>query len=350
MGGPGFEAQYNIVDVAAQLVKGLTVRAKGGKAHCPFHEDKHASFYVYEARGRFVCYGCGAKGDVYDLVARVNDTRLVEAAEWLAAKFTPREPPAPRWHPPEWVEDAETWYKVVDLNDKVAEFYMGRLWEAPAAWARTYLTDRGLLHGKVWRTGVADKLLTTRFPDAGEVLRAAGLTHDDGAPVFHNRIIWPVMQHDGAVVGFVGRARGDEEPKYLNTCATAAYVKSRLLYGAHLLHLYRSDHVYLVEGYTDVQAMVQAGFTPTLGLAGTSFSEQQAKVCVGHGYTRVTYLADGDEAGFKAAGDVAETLQRAGVACNVICMPTGEDSASVLVKPGGRDVMQDILAAQQTTT
>lgn len=347
------KALFNIEAVSKELLPGLKVRRGGLKGKCPFHDEKKASFYVYGKSQRFICYGCGAGGDVVDLVARINSLRLVEAAEWMMANLKMAKGAEKPWTPPELQsdEERESWLDVVALNERVLAMYKDRLWAKGGREARDILEARGALSNMIWEPGFAPytDMLPDRFPDYHKVLIAAGvvsLVDDDLHDVLRGRMVWPIKCMKGHTRAFVGRVvtASPSAPKFMNTLDSVAYHKGCILYGEHVAARGGSNDkmAWLVEGYLDVQAVVAAGMTPGLALGGTAFT-------VGHchrlkllGINSVHYLADGDKAGFMAAERVDQIARAEGLEVAITALPHGEDPGSILSQ-GGRDALLDLV-------
>ncbi|UPK73608.1 DNA primase [Nocardioidaceae bacterium SCSIO 66511] len=303
----------------------VTLRNAGGgsrKGLCPFHDEKSPSFNVTPSRGMYYCFGCGAGGDAFTFLQEVEGITFTEAVERLAGRVGvqlryvdggggPRRDPNQR-------------ARLVEANRRAAAYYVEQLTSASdARTGRQFLTDRGFDREAAETFGVGFA------PRGGEALlahlRAAGFSDDEllksglvasgsrGAyDRFRGRLIWPIRDVAGDVVGFGARRLFDDdriEAKYLNTPETPIYKKSQVLYGVDLARrpISKASQAVVVEGYTDVMACHQAGVTTAIATCGTAFGPDHARILrrlmLDHDEFRgeVIFTFDGDEAGQNAA-------------------------------------------------
>ena len=303
----------------------VTLRNAGGgsrKGLCPFHDEKSPSFNVTPSRGMYYCFGCGAGGDVFTFLKEVEGITFTEAVERLAVKVGvelryvdgqsgPRRDPNQR-------------ARLIEANRRAAAYFVEQLTAASEARVgRQFLTDRGFGRESAERFGVGFA------PRGGESLlahlRAAGFSDDELVKAglvaqnargaydrFRGRLIWPIRDAAGDVVGFGARRLFDDdriEAKYLNTPETQIYKKSQVLYGVDLARrpISRASQAVVVEGYTDVMACHEAGVTTAIATCGTACGAEPARVLrrlrLDHDEFRgeVIFTFDGDEAGQKAA-------------------------------------------------
>ncbi len=327
----------DIVEVIGQFVP-LKKRGRTYVGLCPFHQEKTPSFHVDPNVQMFKCFGCSAGGDVFRFIEQYQNMSFVEAAEFLAKRvgltFARRGGEAS----PERLSERE---KLLALNSLAARYYQSVLERAPAA--KTYLQGRGLAHQTIhqFQLGFApedwDNLtrhLRSQQQDL-EAAEAAGLVklgaRGDYFDMFRNRIIFPIQDEQERVVGFGGRAMGDEQPKYLNTGETPVFAKSRLLYGLSFARRKIADQgkTLLMEGYMDVIAAHQAGFQNAVATLGTSLTEEHAKK-LGRLAPAVVLVYDADNAGIKATLRASELLEQEGVQVFVARLPQGDDPDSIL--------------------
>ncbi|HJQ00327.1 MAG TPA: DNA primase [Jatrophihabitans sp.] len=311
-----------IADVIGEHVQ---LRNAGGgnlKGICPFHDEKSPSLSVSPARNLFHCFGCGAGGDVIRFVERIEHLSFTEAVENLAARLGiqlryvegssgPNRPAGQR-------------ARLVEAHVLAAEFYAGQLATPDAAPARAYLDQRGFDEAVAKRFGCGyapagwdalTKYLLGRGFSPAE-LTLAGLARESGRGSlidrFHRRLVWPIKDVQGDVVGFGARRIHDDdkiEAKYLNTPETPLYKKSQLLYGMDVAkrEIGRQHQAVIVEGYTDVMACHLAGITTAVATCGTSFGAEHIGVIRrllmdDDAFTgQVVFTFDGDAAGMKAA-------------------------------------------------
>lgn len=300
----------------------VTLKPAGGgslKGLCPFHEERSPSFHVTPAKGFYHCFGCQEGGDVIDFVMKTDMVTFAEAVEKLAGRYgvTLRytEGGAGR------ASQQGLRTRLIEANTVAAEFFAKGLQDPSAEPARQFLTERNLIDdAQAFGVGFArpgwDNLVKT--------LRAAGFSEDEmitaGLAIkgnrgpydrFRGRIIWPIRDLSGQVVGFGARRimADDEGPKYLNTPETPVYHKSQVLYGVDLARkqIARSQQVVVVEGYTDVMACHLAGVDTAVATCGTAFGEEHVKVLrrllldQDEHRGEVIFTFDSDEAGRKAA-------------------------------------------------
>jgi DNA primase len=312
-----------IADVVGEHV---TLKAAGVgsmKGLCPFHDERTPSFHVRPPVNLWHCFGCGEGGDVIAFVQKIDHLSFTEAVERLAARigYTLRYEddggrPAPR-------QDGSGRKRLLEANRAVAGFYAEQLGTPDAATARHFLTGRGFDRDAADHFGVG---FAPRSGDAAlRHLRGRGFTEDELVSSgiagrgqrglydrFRGRLVWPIRDLTGDVVGFGARRLFDDdriEAKYLNTPETAVYKKSQLLYGVDLAkrEIARTRRVVVVEGYTDVMACHLAGVGTAVATCGTAFGTDHIRIVRrllgddGSRGTEVIFTFDGDEAGQKAA-------------------------------------------------
>ncbi len=306
----------------------VTLRGAGGGSHkglCPFHDEKTPSFTVTPARQYFHCFGCGQGGDVFTFLQQIEGLSFVESVEKLAARFgiELRYTDGGQRAPGDG-NDRGRRQRLVEANRLAQQFYASQLAESDeAVTGRRFLTERGFDREAAERFGVGyaprpgDALLRhLRTRDVrDEDMVAAGLVGQGGrGPYdrFRGRLLWPIRELGGEVVGFGARRLHDDdrvEAKYLNTPETPLYKKSHLLYGVDLARreIARAQQAVVVEGYTDVMACHLAGVPTAVATCGTAFGEDHARVLrrllLDHDEFRgeVIFTFDGDEAGQRAA-------------------------------------------------
>ncbi len=346
------ERVRDAVDFAELVGARTELRAAGQRrltGLCPFHDERTPSFGIDPVEKLYHCFGCGAGGDVFKFVMETEGLDFAGALESLAARAgieLEREAEDPR--------DAERRSRrdrLLALLERTAAYYVRVLWEsAEAAPARAYLTERGLEEGALreHRVGYApsawDKVLTAsrRAGYTEEELLAAGLIARgrDGRGVydrFRRRIMFPLADERGRVLGFGARALSpDQKPKYLNTSESDLFHKGRMVYGADLARAAaaKAGRVVLVEGYTDVIALRQAGVAETVCSMGTALTDDQV-----HALRRlapsVLLCQDPDAAGQEAVAKSLALLERgSGLEARVVRLPAGKDPADVVQHDG----------------
>jgi DNA primase len=311
-----------IADVIGEHVQ---LRNAGGgnlKGLCPFHDEKSPSLSVSPAKGLFHCFGCGAGGDVIRFVERIENLGFTEAAERLAARagIQLRYLDSPGVAPRQPGQRA----RLIEAHKVAAEFYAEQLRAPEARAAREYLTERGFDDEIAARYGcgyapsgwdaLTKHLLARKFTPAELTVGGLSRQSSRGSLIdrFHRRLLWPIRDVGGDVVGFGARRLFDDDPieaKYLNTPETPIYKKSQLLYGVDLAkrEIARQHRAVVVEGYTDVMACHLAGVTTAVATCGTSFGAEHISVLRrllmdSDAFTgEVIFTFDGDAAGMKAA-------------------------------------------------
>jgi DNA primase len=341
-------------------------RAGGGalKGLCPFHEEKTPSFNVRPSHGTFHCFGCGEGGDVIAFVMKIEHLGFVEAVERLADRtgiqltYEGGGPGA--------VRDRGTRTRMLDAHRAAAEFYAEQLHSPEAAAARQYLTERGfdeaswLAFGCGFAPAGWDRLtkhLLSRGFELDELYKAQ-LSKEgrQGRPNdrFHRRLLWPLKDLAGEVVGFGARRLYDDDPiqaKYLNTSESPIFKKSQVLFGVDMAkrEIAKRHQAVVVEGYTDVMAMHAAGVPTAVASCGTAFGDDHMSVLrrlmLDDDAFRgeVIFTFDGDEAGRKAALKAFEGDQQFAAQTYVAVAPDGMDPCE-LRQAKGVVAVRDLVA------
>jgi len=345
----------------AELVGARTELRQAGPRRmtglCPFHEERTPSFGIDPVEKLYHCFGCGAGGDLFTFAMETEGLDFGGALEVLATRAgveLEREAEDPR--------DAERRglrERLLALLERTAAYYVRVLWEsAEASGARAYLAERGLQEAALreYRVGFSPRgwdrvLAASRRAGFGEgELQAAGLTARarDGQRTFdrfRGRIMFPLADERGRVLGFGARALDpDDQPKYLNTSESELFHKGSLVYGADLARAAaaKAGRVVLVEGYTDVIALRQAGIPEAVCSMGTALTERQLDALRRLAPT-VLLCQDPDTAGQEAVGKALELMARTGrLESRVVRLPAGRDPADVVLADGA-DAMRALL-------
>lgn len=321
------EADINLVRERARIDDVIrdyvNLKSAGGgslKGLCPFHDERSASFHVTPQRGYFHCFGCQESGDVFTFIRKIEGMSFVEAIEKLASKYN-----VPlHYEEAGAVPDRQAGIKsrLIEAHRVAAAFYATQLSTPEAEAGRAFLRGRGFDAAAAAHFGVGfapkgwDSLLThlrkSGFKD--DELLAGGLLSQGQRGVydrFRGRLVWPIRDLAGDVVGFGARKLFDDDdgPKYLNTPETPLYKKSQVLYGVDLARrdIAKKQQAVIVEGYTDVMACHLAGITTAVATCGTAFGGDHIKVLRrllldSDQFTgEVIFTFDGDAAGRKAA-------------------------------------------------
>jgi DNA primase len=323
-----------------EVVSGYTQLRKTGSrwvGRCPFHDERTPSFSVNGIDKYYVCFGCGVKGDMIGFVREREQLDFVGAIEWLADRFGIQleyEDADPRADAVRKRRDRQ--YAVLEA---ATAFYERYLWDSQAgSMARDYLAGRGLAEGvcREFRLGLAlgGATLTRKALERGftrDELAAAGLMRKRGDDYFQRRLLFPLADARGRVVGFQARRLHEDDPllaKYVNTPESELFHKGSVVYGLDRARvaIARDDRACVVEGNTDVLALRQAGFEPVVACMGTALTEQQLRE-LGRLTKRLWLAFDGDAAGESATLRGMELAVAQGFDVKVVALPPGEDPA-----------------------
>jgi DNA primase len=335
------EAVRQAADIVAVVSARTQLRKSGARytGLCPFHDERTASFSVSADKGTYYCFGCGTGGDTVRFVEETEGVGFVGAIEWLADRFNVQleyEEFAPGEEQRRLRRD-----RLFTLLDQGARFYERHLWGSAAGGeARDYLVGRGLREEvcREFRLGLAlggttlvRKAATSGF--SGEELAEAGLANRRGNDYFSGRLMFPLADARGRVVGFSARRLHEDDPlraKYVNSPESELFHKSAVLYGLHLARgaIAKEDRALVVEGQTDVIALRQAGVLPIVASMGTALTERQLREL--SRLTRRLWLCfDADAAGEAATLRGMELAAAQGFEIRVVTLPSGLDPADV---------------------
>src|SRR5262245_1637527 len=323
-----------------EVVSGRTQlrRASGTRymGRCPFHEERTPSFSVNPVDKLFHCFGCGKGGDVVDFVRESENLDFVGAIEWLAERFRVQleyEESSPR------VEaERKRREQLLAVLESTTAYFERLLWEGDAGRpVREYLAGRGLGDevAREFRLGLAPgRGLAAKAKEKGftlDELRGAGLATVRGGDYFPQRLMFPLADARGRVLGFQARKLSDDDPlrgKYVNSPESDLFKKGSVLYGLHLARtaIAMQDRAAVVEGNTDVIALRQAGFEPVVASMGTALTERQLRE-LGRLTRRVFLCFDADAAGQEATLRGMELAAAQGFDVKVVTLPSGQDPA-----------------------
>jgi DNA primase len=340
------------------------VNAGGGsvKGLCPFHDEKTPSFNITPSNGLWFCHGCGEGGDVIKFVQQIEHLTFAETIERLAGRagiqlqyeeggYVPRKDQGQR-------------ARLIEAHKVAAEFYAEQLRSNEAQIARTFLTDRGFQAADAAHFGLGyapnewealvGHLRSKGFTDK-EMITGGLASEGRRGPRdrFRGRLIWPIRDLSGDVIGFGARKLHDTDdgPKYLNTPESPLYHKSNVLYGLDLAkkEIARSGKAVIVEGYTDVMACHLAGETTAIATCGTSFGDEHIKILrrllMDQATGEVIFTFDGDAAGQKAALRAFEDDHKFASQTFVAVQPDGLDPCDLRIKQGEAAV-RDLIASR----
>lgn len=328
----------------------LSLKKRGANwmANCPFHQEKTPSFTISPAKNLYKCFGCGKAGGPVTFIMDYQQLSFAEAIRYLAKKYNI---PVEEIYVEKSKEEEEAQSRLESIliaNGFAQQFYQELLYSPEGSVGLSYLQERGFskaIMDKFQLGYAADRYdeFSRKAQQSGyllSVLQEARLVTEKEGRVFdffRNRVMFPVHNLVGKVVGFGGRVliKDDKSPKYLNTPESEAYQKSKLLYGIYFAKgaIRKLDECILVEGYTDVISLHQAGIEHVVASSGTAFTEEQARLIRRH-TTNVTIIYDGDEAGIKAARRGSDILLEQGLHVRVVLLPPDEDPDSFVRKTG----------------
>ena len=339
------KSTVNIVDVIGSCIT-LKRSGSGYMACCPFHKEKTPSFSVSQSKGFYHCFGCGEHGDVIKFVEKYYNLDFQSAVEKLCTQYgiTIEETSGPS------DKKKDEYY---EANKKAARYFFDRISKSSNK-GYDYMTRRGISaktmqffgigwSGDEW-TGLTDKLLKEGVRK--EVLLELGLSAEKNGRVydkFRGRVIFPIINVRGKVIGFGGRILEDGEPKYLNSPESAVYQKKYNLYGINRSKdaMLREDFAILVEGYMDCVSLYQSGIENVAASCGTALTPEQAKLL--KRYTKNVVLCyDSDSAGINAAFRGIDVLREAGMDVRVLNVDDGKDPDEY-IKKNGKDAFLDLM-------
>lgn len=340
-------SRIDIIEIVGGFVK-LKKRGTNYLGLCPFHNEKTPSFTVSPTKEIYKCFGCGKSGNTINFLMDHEKYSYVEALKWLANKYnvTVEE----TYQSPEVLQQKQTGDSLYIINQFAQQYFSEQLFETEDGKniALSYLKERGfrediiqkfqLGFSPVQRDAFAKAALQKQFNP--ELLIKTGIVvnrNDALADNYRERIIFPVHNTTGKIIGFGARVIGKKEnaPKYINTPENEIYVKSRILYGSYFARqaIDKNDECLLVEGYTDVIALHQAGIENVVASGGTSLTPDQLRLI--RKYTNnLTILYDGDAAGVKAALRGLDLALEEGLHVRVVLIPDKEDPDSYVNKLG----------------
>lgn len=341
-------SRNDIVDVVSSYVK-LQRRGSSYFGLCPFHSEKSPSFSVSPSKQMYYCFGCGAGGSVFNFIMEYENFTFPEAVRMLADRAGVALPEEEETPEARQKRDLKT--SVLELNKTAAKFYCYMLRTEQGTKAMEYLKKRELSDETIRRFGLGyaghySDALYRYFKKQGisdQLLRESGLFQVNEKQgmydKFWNRVMFPIMDINNKVIGFGGRVMGDAKPKYLNSPETIIFDKGRNLYGLNYARSSKKRYMLVCEGYMDVIAMHQAGFTNAVASLGTALTDRHAALL--KRYTDEVILTyDSDEAGIRAALRAIPLLKEAGVSTRVLHMQPYKDPDE-FIKALGTEAFQE---------
>ena len=301
---------------------------------CPFHHEKTPSFSVNGEQNLYYCFGCKAGGNVVQFVEEMEHLTYREAVEYLAKQI--HMPIPETQEDPDYERRRSQRERLLGANKAAARWYHAQLWLPENQRILDYLHKRGLDDGTIRKFGLGAApeewdALTRALEQQGytqEELRLAGLTvvkQETRFDMFRSRAIFPIIDAQGQILGFGGRAMGDAQPKYLNTSDTPVFNKRKGVYAANLLRKQRDlKRVILVEGYMDVVALIQHGVNGVVATLGTALTNEQARLLKRYA-PEIWVSYDGDSAGQHAIMRALEIFEQEDIRARVLFFPDNLD-------------------------
>lgn len=337
-------SRSNIVDIVGNYVQ---LKKKGNSYFglCPFHNEKTGSFSVSPDKQMFYCFGCGKGGSVFTFLMEYENYTYPEAIEYLANQAGVDLPKQQITEEQRRMADYRATLR--EMNKDAANYFYRLLRHEHGKKGYEYFRKRqitdevivrfGLGYADIYRDDLYRYLRQKGYTDSQ--LRDSGLVEIDeqgGHDKFWNRVMFPIVDMNGKVIGFGGRVMGDGEPKYLNSKETALFEKKKNLYGLHLARRSKRSGFILCEGYMDVISLHQAGFDNAVASLGTAYTEEQARLI--KRYRNHVYLAyDSDGAGQRAALRAIEICRNTDLPARVISMEPYKDPDEFIKNLGAEE-------------
>ncbi len=349
-------ARNDIVDVVGSYVK---IQKKGSSYFglCPFHQEKSPSFSVSPSKQMYYCFGCGAGGNVISFVMNYENYTFMEAVKYLADKSGVKLPEIE--DSPEQKARESRKLRLLDCNREAAKYFYYQLRQPNGEVGYKYLAGRQLTEETMNKFGLGFSNVTSNdlvlyleskgFSD--DIIRDAGLASFDEKhgmqDKFWNRVMFPIQDMNHRVIAFGGRVMSDAKPKYLNSPETEIFEKSRNLYGLNFARTSRKNYFILCEGYMDVIAMHQAGFTEAVASLGTALTSGHANLL--KRFAESVYFAyDSDGAGTSAALRAIGILREVGMTGKVINMKPYKDPDEFIKNLGAEEFKKRIDEAENS--
>ncbi len=346
-------ARCDIVEVVQRYVQ-LKKSGSNYFGLCPFHNEKTPSFSVSPDKQIFYCFGCGEGGGVIQFIMKAEGLPFLDAVRQLAESVGMQMPTDQEQSD----EQRRARERLFAINREAARYFHKLLWEEQGEQARNYLLRRGLSRRTIVSFGLGCsenawdallKHLTAQGFRPAEIERA-GLAVRGGSgglyDRFRGRVMFPIIDVRGNVIGFGGRVLDDSKPKYLNSPDTPIFHKNRNLFAMNIAKRSRAGKLILAEGYMDVIALHQAGFDCAVASLGTALTAEQAKLMTRY-VKEVVICYDSDGAGQTAAQRAIDILRRAGLEVRVLRVPGAKDPDEY-IKANGREAFELLLQKPQT--
>ena len=346
----------DIVDVISPYVR-LTKRGANYVGLCPFHNEKTPSFSVNTGRQSFHCFGCGVGGNSISFVMKYENLTFTEAIKQMADRVGIN---LPEEHDnPESGRRADLRTRLFEIYKEAAKFYYFQLRGDYGEYPMSYLKGRGLTDTTINDFGLgyaikSSNALYNYLKSKGYsdelMIKAELVVFKEGRGIFDmfwNRVIFPIMDINSKVIAFGGRVMGEGEPKYLNSKETDIFNKRRNLYGLNFAKHSRKSYMLLCEGYMDVIALHQAGFTNSVASLGTALTEEQARLIARY-VKEVMITYDSDGAGVKAALRAIPILKSAGIRTKILKLAPFKDPDELIKNSGYEEFEERIKNAENS--
>jgi DNA primase len=345
--------EADIVAIVGEFVK-LKRVGNSFRGPCPFHHGKNDNFSV-TTKGGYKCFVCGESGDVFEFARKHLGFDFVEAVKWVGVRAG-----VEVHEVSQRTEERDAREPLWEVNATAEHFFRTQLWEAPGGKiARDYLASRGLSREDADRFGIGfapgdaatmrDALIALGFDPTRQTEAGLLVVREDRPeprPRFRNRLMFPIYDVSGHVVGFGGRILGEGDPKYLNSAESDVFLKKNLLYGLNWAKhsIRKADRLIVVEGYFDAIRLMLAGINEVVAPLGTALSEQQAALI--RKFTKNVFLLyDSDQPGLKATFRSGDILLATGLSVQVITLPDGDDPDTFVAKAGAEGFEREATAA-----
>lgn len=348
----------------AELVSSYVQLKRNGTSHvglCPFHKEKTPSFHVDDDKQLFYCFGCGAGGNAFDFVMRAENLDFVDALQFLAQRSGVTLEEEQNYSRAQSDEQAERRKRILEMNRIAARHFYDNLSTPAGETAKAYMKKRGLSRQTAIKFGIG--FAPDEWSDLLDYMKEQGYTADELIlaglakknekgriyDVFRNRLMFPIIDIRGNLIGFSGRAlEADNPAKYLNSPETPVFYKSRNLFSMNFAkQTAAKEGVILVEGQMDVISLYQSGFTNAVAGLGTALTEEQARLL--KRYANQVYVCyDSDEAGQKAAQKAIKILSEADNTVKVVSFTGAKDPDEFIQKKGVESFRKLLTSANES--
>ncbi|MGB4660474.1 MAG: DNA primase [Mobilitalea sp.] len=349
-------SRNDIVSIIGSYIR-LQKKGSNHMGLCPFHNEKTPSFSVSASKQMYHCFGCGVGGNVFTFIMEYENYSFIEALKFLAERAGVSLPE--QEYSEEARKQSDLKGRYLEVNKQAAKYYYYQLMSPRGEFAHEYLLNRSISEETIKQFGLG---FSNKYSDGlykylkglgyeDEFLKQSGLVTIDeqrgGYDKFSNRVMFPIMDINGRVIGFGGRVLGDGQPKYLNSPETMLFDKSRTLYGLNIARTSRKNNLLVCEGYMDVIALHQAGFTNAVAALGTAFTVFHANLI--KRYTNEVILTfDSDHAGTQATLRAIPILKEAGLSVKVINMKPYKDPDEFIKALGAEEYQKRINEAKNS--